>query len=657
MKAFGHSLTLRIGALLAAVVGVLIAAHYLVRSAIASKEYDSSLLNLAGRQRTLVERYTAEMNDAFAALAASRLERVITSKQKADRALGLLRLTLRAFCEGGHVPLSLSDDGALVYVPPTVSPAIREELKVLDELVAELERLAIRALRAMPSDVLDDPAIAGFREARFRAFERADRLVSLMQAESDRRLRLAMRWQLAGTVGVCLVLAAGLAFIHFRIVRPLERSQAELMRARLAAEEASRVKSEFLANISHEIRTPMTAILGFMEQITEGLNGTCLTKCEFARTQVADHVAAVSRNAQLLYQLVNDLLDFSKIEAGRMLVERIACSPVELLADVQSLMAIRAQAKGLRLECRFAGPVPEQIISDPTRIRQILVNLIGNAIKFTETGEVVVTGRLLEEPGRPARFCFEVRDTGIGMSPDQTQRLFQPFTQGDSSITRRFGGTGLGLAISRRLAMLLDGDITVRSAPGRGSTFTVTFATGNLDGVRRLDSPPLGVRTEAAAEAVRPAPAVRLDGCRVLLVEDGPDNQRLIALLLEKAGAAVELAGNGRIGLEKALARAQAGEAFDVILMDMQMPEMDGYEATRRLRAAGYRGPVVALTAHAMEKDRQECLEAGCDEYITKPVDRRHLLGTVRRFAQAGNASQTASAEGAEPVAHRGAPV
>ncbi len=656
MKAFGHRLTLRIGVLLAAVVVVLIAAHFLVQRAIGSKEHDSRLLNLAGRQRALIERYAAEMNDAFAALVASRWERVIESKQRADRALGLLRMTHQAFCRGGHVPQSLSGEGTLVYVPPADSAAIRAELKVMDEHLAELERLAVRALRAMPSDVLVDPAIAGFREARSLACEQADHLVSLMQFESDRRLRLAMRWQLAGTLGTCWALAAGLAFIHFRIVCPLERSRAELERARLAAEEASRVKSEFLANMSHEIRTPMTAILGYMEQITEGLEGACLPRCEFARTQVADHVAAVSRNARLLHQLINDILDFSKIEAGRMEVERIACSPVELLADVQSLMTIRAQAKGLRLECRFAGPVPEQIISDPTRIRQILINLISNAIKFTETGEVEVTGRLLEEPGRPARFCFEVRDTGIGISSDQIQRLFQPFTQADSTTTRRFGGAGLGLAISRRLARLLDGDITVRSAPGRGSTFTVTFAAGNLDWVRRLDSPPLGVRVETKAEAAPPAPAVRLDGCRVLLVEDGPDNQRLIALLLEKAGASVELADNGRIGLEKALARAQAGETFDVILMDMQMPEMDGYEATRRLRAAGYRGPVIALTAHAMAKDRQQCLEAGCDEYITKPVDRRHLLGTVRRFAQAGNPSQPASAEGAELVAHRGAP-
>jgi len=456
-----------------------------------------------------------------------------------------------------------------------------------------------------------------------------------------------------------------------------------LRRATQAAEQASRAKSEFLANMSHEIRTPMTAILGYIEQVADGVSHRCSHQCEYGSGQLPEHVATISRNAHLLLQIINDILDFSKIEAGRVEVEQVACSPVQLLADVRSLMAVRAESKKLPLRCGFAGPIPETITSDPTRIRQVLVNLVSNAIKFTETGAIDVTGRLhdsgerltgrvLDGPpartgealkrgpaGPPAkqeqdthrtpRLSFEIRDTGIGLTGEQIQRLFQPFTQADASTTRQFGGTGLGLAISKRLAGLLGGDVTVESTPGKGSTFRVTFATGSLDGVRLLENPDLSVSGTSVASSSH-SQMVRLDGCRVLLVEDGPDNQRLIGLLLRKAGATVELADNGRIALQKALAAARGGEAFDVILMDVQMPEMDGYEASRRLRAAEYDGPIIALTAHAMEQDRRRCLAAGCNDYATKPFDRNRLLEIVRRHVRAGSGPGPAPGEGTMPV-------
>ena len=414
------------------------------------------------------------------------------------------------------------------------------------------------------------------------------------------------------------------------IQRELVRGYEALKQAGVAAEAANRAKSEFLANMSHEIRTPMTAILGFADVL-------------LGRVEEPDDVEAVAtikRNGEHLLEIINDILDLSKIEAGKLEVEQVACSPVELVADVASLMRVRAEAKNIALKTDYVGSIPQSIRTDPTRLRQILVNLLGNAIKFTEVGQVRLVTRLLAGDDVPPRMQFEVIDTGVGMTEEQLARLFQPFTQGDSSTTRKFGGTGLGLTISKRLAVILGGSIAVSSTSGKGSTFSVTVATGPLDGVPMLDRP-----TEAALasrQSVRAAVQSRakLD-CRILLAEDGPDNQRLISFILEKNGAEVVIAENGRVAVEQALAHLPGRgqrydgeqEPFDVILMDMQMPLTDGYEATRQLRGAGYKGPIIALTAHAMKDDRRKCLEAGCDDYLAKPIDREELLALVARHS------------------------
>jgi CheY-like chemotaxis protein len=261
------------------------------------------------------------------------------------------------------------------------------------------------------------------------------------------------------------------------------------------------------------------------------------------------------------------------------------------------------------------------------RLRQILVNLVGNAIKFTDRGEIRIAARLTDDRSRP-RLRFDVTDTGIGMNEQQIGRLFQAFSQVDSSAARKFGGTGLGLTISKRLTEALGGSIDVRSVPGQGSTFSVMIDPGPLDGISLIQNAQevLLACPQTATAATRDT--IELRG-HVLLAEDGPDNQRLISFLLKKAGAEVTAVENGQLAVEAALAAREADEPFDVILMDMQMPVMDGYEATQRLRKKGYTGPILALTANAMAEDRQKCLEAGCDEYVTKPIDRATLLGTI----------------------------
>ena len=405
----------------------------------------------------------------------------------------------------------------------------------------------------------------------------------------------------------------------------LERSNLELEELNRAVVAANQAKTEFLANMSHEIRTPMTAILGFSELFL-GEEDAPHTRQE--RTHA---LSTIKRNGEYLLQLINDILDLSKIEAGRLDIERITCSPMNVVADVASLMSVRANAKGLPLEIEYASAIPASILCDPMRLRQILINLVGNALKFTETGRVRLVTQFVQDAGSPARLQFDVIDTGIGMTREQSSRLFLPFTQADASTTRKFGGTGLGLAISQRLAELLGGHITVRSVPGKGSTFSLSVPTGATDDVLIPEEVAMAVAAGRLDAGLTDSSDARLD-CRILLVEDGPDNQRLISFILEKAGANVTLAENGEIGVEEALAARDAGTPFDVILMDMQMPVMDGYTATGKLRDAGYTAPIVALTANAMAGDGVKCRSAGCDGYATKPIERAKLFSTIARF-------------------------
>jgi len=415
----------------------------------------------------------------------------------------------------------------------------------------------------------------------------------------------------------------------------LEQRSLDLDDALAEVEQASRAKSEFLANMSHEIRTPMTAILGFIDILGDELNA-----CENT-AEIQDIFDTVQRNGEYLLKLIDDILDLSKIESGRLEVECIACSPRKLIDDVVLLMQVRADAKELSLDVRWDGPIPDSIQTDPTRLRQILINLIGNAIKFTEQGSVSINSRLIESNDVDPRMQFDVVDTGIGLTDEQAKNLFRPFTQADSSTTRKFGGTGLGLAISRRLAEMLGGTIAIDSTLGQGSRFTVTISTGPLDqpqqSIRR--HPERASKRKSLAVPSQSDKNVQLS-CRVLLAEDGPDNQRLIAFLLKKAGADVTVVNNGREAVEcvlPAMSHAGEGRQFDVILMDMQMPVLDGYGATAELRHCGYSGPIIALTANAMDGDRDKCLSAGCDDYTTKPIDRHGLLSLVARYAdQAG---------------------
>jgi len=412
--------------------------------------------------------------------------------------------------------------------------------------------------------------------------------------------------------------------------------------ARQDAESANRSKSEFLANMSHEIRTPMTAILGFAEMLREqGDESDVESPADFENSSEGKHcepsqerkiaVNTIIRNSHHLLQVINDILDLSKIEAGKLDVDLISCSPCQIVSDVMALMHVRASEKGLHLSNEFTTAIPETFTSDPMRIRQILINLIGNAIKFTQEGSVRLSIGLSQGEDDVLRLEFQVQDTGVGMSEEELERVFRPFEQANCKTTRDFGGTGLGLSISSRLAEMLGGNLTATSVQDEGSCFRVTVETGDCESVEMIG---LGQATDRSCNSKKNATPSKNNfdlGCKILLVEDGPDNQRLISLILRKSGAEVDLAENGQLGVDRVLAARANGDDYDIILMDMQMPIMDGYTATQKLREAGVTAPVIALTAHAMKGDRAKCLKVGCTDYSTKPINRQEFLTLIEK--------------------------
>ncbi len=387
-----------------------------------------------------------------------------------------------------------------------------------------------------------------------------------------------------------------------------EIAERQAMAEKLRAEFANQAKSGFLANMSHEIRTPLTAIIGFAE--------TLLDTQQSASDRMTS-LQAITRNGHHLLQLINNILDISKIESDKLDIERVALSPVTLTEEIRALVMPQVHDKGLDLHIDYQFPLPVSIDSDPLRIKQILLNLCSNAIKFTHTGGLHVRVVCLPDT---ERIQFEVRDSGIGLTPEQQTRLFTAFSQADVSTTRQYGGTGLGLHLSRRLAKLLGGDLTVTSEPNVGSCFTLTLATGPLDQFQFINETPL------LPEMAQPANATTtpLLAGRVLLADDNPDNQRLISMYIKRTGAEVVIAENGQQVVDFV-----QQELFDLILMDMQMPVMDGLEATRLLRSNAYRGAIVALTANAFHEDRLACLAAGCNDFLTKPIARHVLFQTL----------------------------
>jgi len=401
-------------------------------------------------------------------------------------------------------------------------------------------------------------------------------------------------------------LAEALRSRNAELERQVADRTAEAQAARLKAETASQTKSYFLANMSHEIRTPMTAILGFTELLSESGQSDA-TRQEYVNT--------IRRNGSHLLSVINDILDLTKIEAGQVAIESIVCDPAQIIRDALALFRIRAEEARITLSCQGLETLPPRIYADPTRFRQVLINLLGNAVKFTSQGTITVSASHERgNPGQPPQLRVVIEDSGIGMTPDQQARVFHPFTQADPTFTRRFGGTGLGLCISKHLCERMGGTLSCNSALNVGTTMSLSIAAD--------------IAVEAAGTSPSSAtanPTRKLDG-RVLLAEDGPDNRRLIVHHLTRAGATVEIAENGQQALDMLTSARNSGCPYDLLILDMHMPVLDGYSTAQRLRADGCTIPVLALTASSMTGDRERCIEAGCSDYQPKPISAEALL-------------------------------
>ncbi|MCA9757652.1 MAG: response regulator [Candidatus Eisenbacteria bacterium] len=516
-----------------------------------------------------------------------------------------------------HLRLLLVEDDEDDYI---ITRDLLDEIAP-DQYDLDWVRSASEARPALASDahhvcLLDyrlgpDDGLTLLEEARSLGFSAP---IIMLTGQDDREVdHRALRAGAADYLVKSQLTSAGLArAVRYAVARhETERERSERHRA----EAENRSKSEFLAHLSHELRTPLTAILGY----------TDLMLSSDPTTESRARLEIVKRNGSHLLGLLNDVLDLSKIEAGRLEIESQEVDLQRLVADVHSLLVGSAVDKNLELNMTQKGDLPTVIRTDPLRYRQILINLISNAIKFTDVGKVEVELSVAEAEGGRVLLQAAVRDTGIGISPRDLRKLFAPFTQLKAKDGPMRGGTGLGLAISKRLSERLGGDIVAQSDPGRGSTFIVTIDPGDLDGV------PFG--TLAPQSEIDPGHEMRRPSVsgRVLVADDLPDIRELVGYMVRRAGADVDYASDGEDAVAKIEEAAASDRPYDLVLMDVQMPRMSGLEATAHLRSLGFEMPILALTAATMSGERERCLDAGYDEHLSKPIDERLLLRFIRR--------------------------
>lgn len=516
-----------------------------------------------------------------------------------------------------------SREKLLTLISSTQEQVLLEELIRLINIAQPINR---EAVSSMIEDFDTERALQISQQAQFAQaglLTVMEKLIVLQKKyemkfvdESKKTYQRVFFWLVASA----LFLIA-LAFIISRVVSgfvsqkssELIQKNSELEKVSKLAVEATRTKSTFLATMSHEIRTPLTAIIGFAEI---NLHDS-ITKEDRIR-----YSHSIVRNGKHLLQVINDILDISKLEADRIEFEKESFSPFKLLQEIEQIIGPQVKTKGLFIEFTYEYPIPEFIIGDPLRLKQVILNLCSNAVKFTETGRINIKTSC---DFKDEKIVIEIVDTGIGMTEEQVKKVFDVFTQADSTVTRKYGGTGLGLTLSKQFAERMGGDIYAHSLPGVGSRFTVSVSTGDISSTKTVQRK--SKKSSYLSDFPHDEVFVKQVSGKILLAEDNVDNQQLYSLLLDNIGAEIIIVSNGKEAVEVAMS-----EPFDVIFMDMQMPIMDGVEATRKLRRSGYNGVIISLTANAMKQDKEACFAAGCNDYITKPVSKEILYDTVYQY-------------------------
>ncbi|MBC7465035.1 MAG: response regulator [Bdellovibrio sp.] len=549
-----------------------------------------------------------------------------TEESASDSSEKIMHFLSRASSELGH---SLGWEEALQQITKVIVPDLAEACSVwwLDDgvLLQKINSNPKNSVNELLSEEINDVVKTGISfltKNKFGMFLAApmrlrNKVIGVLTCFSSSHLFT----QIDLLVAEELAFRAGMALDNAKMYQELKSTEQYLQKSRQIAELENQAKSLFLANMSHEIRTPLTAILGFLELIiAENDQGQMSNASSRRSAEMSERVRA---NGAHLLKLIDQILDLSKIESGKIEILNEAVNLNELLKDVYETLGFHTKRRKNNLEFHIDSTIPSWIQTDPTRLRQILINIVGNALKFTENGEVSVH---ISFDDSKSQLSFVVKDNGIGLTAEQKSRLFNPFTQGDASHTKKFGGTGLGLSLSRRFAQHMKGDIVlVSSEPLCGTTFEITIQATDVS-LQKLN-PTLWQRPDKPKYRKNEANSFMLSGVKILLAEDSPDNQMIINMILEKAGAEVHIANDGAEAFKMA-----SENKYDIILMDIELPIMSGHQVCQKLREKGYAGPIIALTAHALKKERDQSLQYGCDAHITKPIDRYHLISTIHSY-------------------------